>query len=45
MNTVLLPGPSLTDPPEHYYGTPVSEADYWESYCLGLWSSVSLDCS
>ncbi len=35
MSAVLLPRPSLTDPPEPYDGMPVSEADYWEFYYLG----------
>jgi len=35
MNAVLLPGPSLTSPPEPYDGMRVSEADYWEFYYLG----------
>lgn len=45
MRAVLLPRPSLTDPLEPCDRMPVSEADYWKFYYLGLWSGVSLDCN
>ncbi|HOW75494.1 MAG TPA: Uma2 family endonuclease [Candidatus Competibacteraceae bacterium] len=35
MSAVLLPRPSLPNPPEPYDGMAVSEADYWEFYYLG----------